>query len=56
MDVFAVVFVVGVVCLVIAGMIALVRPIAESRSLSIRLAVLGAVLTVGSIILERLAP
>jgi hypothetical protein len=55
MDVFGAVVVVGVACLVLAGIVALVRPFDRWRSVATRLSGLGIILVIGSLLVRALA-
>jgi hypothetical protein len=53
--VFAILVITGLACLGIAGVVALTRPIDDWRGVATRMAGLGAVLTVGSLIARAFA-
>jgi hypothetical protein len=54
MDVFAYVFIVGLACLGIAGIVALTRPFEQWKSVAVRMTSLGVVLTVGSLVVRAI--
>jgi hypothetical protein len=56
MDVIGIVFVVGLACLAVAGIVAWIRPIEESSSVATRLLGLGVALVVVSLIGRAIAP
>jgi hypothetical protein len=54
-DVFAMTIAIGIVCIIIAAVVAVSRPIENWRNVAVRLAVLGAVLAVGTAIVRAIA-
>jgi hypothetical protein len=54
-DLFGAIAVVGVACFAMAGVVALVQPINNSRRVATRLAVLGLIFTVGALIARAIA-
>jgi hypothetical protein len=55
MDLYGIVLVAGVACLVIAGIVAGVRPFEHWKGVAIRMSSLGAVLVIGGLIWRALA-